>query len=68
MELTIMTDAKNTTPDAKPLDNHATGAAEDTVTTQDNHATGGDITTLDNHATGGDIRTLDNHATTEDPA
>ncbi|MGW6578565.1 hypothetical protein ACWF76_04035 [Streptomyces globisporus] len=30
-------------------DNHATG--DTPVTTQDNHATGGDATTQDNHAT-----------------
>ncbi|WP_137988761.1 hypothetical protein [Streptomyces vilmorinianum] len=60
-----MTEPTKTDPVLKPQDQHATGTEENSVTTLDQHATGGDIRTLDQHATGGDITTLDQHATSE---
>ncbi|MEU8709587.1 hypothetical protein [Streptomyces sp. NPDC048565] len=46
-----MADASKQDPILKPADQHATGEPETPVTTQDQHATGGDVTTQDQHAT-----------------
>ncbi|CAM5455390.1 sigma-like protein [Streptomyces atroolivaceus] len=46
-----MSEAKKAKDDLlKPQDNHASDADAGVATTQDNHASGGEITTLDNHA------------------
>ncbi|MGY0017808.1 hypothetical protein [Streptomyces sp. cg35] len=60
-----MSDAKKVVGDIKPQDNHASDVEEETLTTLDNHASGGDLKPLDNHASGADLKPLDNHASGE---
>ncbi|MGW1890048.1 hypothetical protein ACWCP6_07220 [Streptomyces sp. NPDC002004] len=60
-----MGDKKTTKPTIKPLDMHATVAADGGMSPQDMHATGEEVAPQDMHATDEPVVTKDMHATSE---